>query len=132
MNSVKEVDIKNRTDYFFDVMIKKVKTDGMSFKNNLIYQNGYVMVKGLSYTTINIVNPLYLIINKKNACIEENRGNEYLMLFLQVKANQWKMHEEIWDKIRNLIWSVTNNSDNYAEKFNLAGNLPLWKIGRTL
>ena len=81
MNSVKEVDIKNRTDYFLDVMIKKVKTDGMSFKNNLIYQNGYVMVKGLSYTTINIVNPLYLIINKKNACIEENRGNECLMLF---------------------------------------------------
>ena len=52
--------------------------------------------------------------------------------FLQVKANKWNMHEEIWDKIRNLIWSVTNNSDNYAEKFNLAGNLPLWKIDKIL
>ena len=62
----------------------------MSFKNNLIYHSGYVMVKDLSYTTINIVNPLYLIINKLNTCIEENRGNQYLML---VPAGQSKPNE---------------------------------------
>ena len=52
----------------------------MSFKNNLIYHSGYVMVKDLSYTTINIVKPLCLIINRLNTCIEENRGNKYLIL----------------------------------------------------
>ena len=37
-------------------------------------------IKGLSYPTINSVNPLYLIINKMNGCIEERDGNKYLTL----------------------------------------------------
>ena len=62
----------------------------MSFKNNLIYHCDYLMVKDLSWATINIVKPLYLINNKLNAYIEENRGNKYLML---VPAGQSKPNE---------------------------------------
>ena len=51
MNSVKEIGIENRTSYFFNVM-KKVKEDEMSFKNNLIYHNRYMTVTDLSYTVI--------------------------------------------------------------------------------
>ena len=48
------------------------------------------MVKDLSYATINIAKPLYLIINKINTYTEDNRGNKYLML---VPAGQNKPNE---------------------------------------
>ena len=38
------------------------------------------MVRDVSYTTINRVNYLYLIINKINGYIEELNGDEYLTL----------------------------------------------------
>ena len=52
----------------------KVKIDEKSYKNILIYCIGiyHVTVKDLSYATMNSINPLYLIINKMNGCIEEN------------------------------------------------------------
>ena len=34
-------------------------------------------VKIVSLVTINSVNPLYLIIDKLNGCIEESNGNNY-------------------------------------------------------
>ena len=40
----------------------------------------YVTVKNLSYTKINSVNTLYLIIKKVNGYIQEGNGNKYLML----------------------------------------------------
>ena len=41
-------------------------------------------------------------------------------------------YEELWIKIRYLIWSITKNSDNYVEKymkikFNSDDELPLNK-----
>ena len=67
----KEIDTKNHTFYFFDDMINirnldpnKINIDEYSYKNILIYYNGYVMVKNISYVKINSVNPLYRIIKK--------------------------------------------------------------------
>ena len=52
MNSLKEIDIKNRTFYFFDDMINiknfdpnEFKIDERPYKNILIYHIGYVMVR---------------------------------------------------------------------------------------
>ena len=58
----------------------KIKIDEKSYKNNLIYYIGYVMVKDLSYATINKVNPLYLIVNKINGYMEKSNGNKYFTL----------------------------------------------------
>ena len=67
-NKFKDIDIKNQTYYFLDDMINikildlnKIKIDGKSYKNILIYYIGYVMVKDLR-----CVNRLYLIINEIN------------------------------------------------------------------
>ena len=63
MNSLKQIDIKNRMYHFFDGMINikidlnKIKIDGKSYKNILIYHNRYVKDKDLSYIKINSVNP---------------------------------------------------------------------------
>ena len=52
-NKVKDIDIKNRTYYFLDDIIKlknfdssNIKIDEKSYKNILIYYIGYVTVKG--------------------------------------------------------------------------------------
>ena len=86
MNNVKEIDIKNLTNYsFVNINIKnlnpdKSKIDENSYKNILIYQVGYVTVKDLSYTSINSLIHLYLIINKLDGCIEESNGSKHLTL----------------------------------------------------
>ena len=72
----------------------------------------------LSYATANNVNPLYLIINKINGYTEESNGNKYLTLVSTYESKDtWKKYEELWNKIRNIIGSITNNSDNYDEKY---------------
>ena len=49
-----------------------------------------------------------IIMNKMNRHIEEINGNNIDIL---------KKHEELWDKIWDLTRSITNNSDNYNEKY---------------
>ena len=72
----------------------------------------------LSYATANNVNPLYLIINKINGYTKESNGNKYLTLVSTYESKDtWKKYEELWNKIRNMIGSITNNSDNYDEKY---------------
>ena len=85
-NKFKDIDIKNRTHYFFDdiTIIKnfvpnEVKINGKSYKNFLIYYIGYETIKDLKYVKINSVNPSYLIINKANGYFEEIDKN-YLTL----------------------------------------------------
>ena len=70
-NKVKDIDIKNRTYYFFNDMINmknfdpdNIKLDGKSYKNILIYYIGYVTIKDSKYVKIYRVNPLYFIFNK--------------------------------------------------------------------
>ena len=84
-NKFKDIDIKNRTYYFFDDIINmknfdanKIKIDKKSYKDILIYWIGYVVVKSLKYAKINSVNPLHLIVNKSNGYFEEINGNKYL------------------------------------------------------
>ena len=77
---------------------------------------------------LNSVNPLYLIINKINGYIEESNGNKYLTL---VSANE--KIGTIWNKIEDLIRSMTNTSGDYHEKYmkiklNTDDNIPLNKF----
>ena len=80
---------------------------------------------------INNANPLYLIINKINWYIEESNENKYLTLVLTDESKYTlKKYEELWNKIRDLIRSITNNSDNYSKnnmkiKLNSDDDLPL-------
>ena len=70
MGRVKEINIKNRTYYFFNDMINirvfdsnLLKIDKKSYKNIDIYYIGYItIIKIDDYENIYSVNPLYLII----------------------------------------------------------------------
>ena len=65
---------------------------------------------------INSVNCLYLIL-KVNGCFEKNNGNKYLTLVPNNESKEKKKYEEQWSQIRDLIRSITKNSDNYDEKY---------------
>ena len=107
----------------------------MSYKNIAIYYIGYVTIKNSKHIKNNSVNPLYLIFNKANGYFEEINENKYLTL-VPTNENKEKIierHEDLWSKIRYLIGSITNTSDDYDEtyiktKFNSDDELPLNKL----
>ena len=83
-------------------------------KTKIIYH-----IKDLSsYVKPNIVSPLCLNIDKLNWCIEENIGDRYLTLVAtdEIKDTQ-KMYKELWDRTKNIIKLITNNSDICEEKY---------------
>ena len=83
MGIVKQIDIKNRTYYFYNDMIniKKfdsnlLKIDKKSYKDIGIYNIGYITIKKIDdCENIYSVNPLYLLVNHANGYIEEKNGN---------------------------------------------------------
>ena len=69
MGSIKQINIKNRTYYFFDDMINienfdsnLLKIDKKSYKNIDIYYTGFITMKDFDSVNIHSVNPLYFII----------------------------------------------------------------------
>ena len=91
----------------------------------------------MKYVEINSVNPLNIIFCKGNGYFEKINKNKYLAL---VPTNEIKeirkKDEELWSKIRDLIRSMTENSDDYNEKymkikFSSDDDLPLKKTIET-
>ena len=53
-----------------------------------------------------------------NGCLEEINGNKYLTLVPTNESKEKiKKYEELWIKVRDLIRSITNNSDDYDQKY---------------
>ena len=81
MGVVKQIDIKNRTYYFYNDMINiknfepsLLNIDKKSFKDVGIYNIGYITIKKTDdCKNINSVNPLYLNITHASGYIEEKR-----------------------------------------------------------
>ena len=88
MGNIKQINIKNRTYYFFNDMLNakdfdssQLKIEKKSYKKIGIYHIGYITIKRISdFENINSENPLYLIIGDVDGYIEENNGNKYLTL----------------------------------------------------
>ena len=83
MTITKQMNIKNKTYYFFNDLIKlfdfnpnMLKLDKKTFRGIDIYYIGYVTKK--EEYKVNSVNPLCLLIYRIEGCIEEKRGNKYL------------------------------------------------------
>ena len=86
-NKIKDIAIKNRTYYFFDVIINiktfdpnNIKIDEKLYEDILIYYIGYVTIKDSKYVKINSVIPLYLSFSKVNEYFEEINKNRYLTI----------------------------------------------------
>ena len=87
MGTVKQINIKNQTYYFYNDMINIKNFDPIllkicrkSYKDIGIYNIGYIAIKKIDdCETIYSVNPLYLLVNHTNGYIEEKSGNKYLI-----------------------------------------------------
>ena len=142
MGQVKEINIKNRTYYFFNDMINTevfdqnlLKIDKRSYKNIDIYCIGYITIKKIvDYENICSVNPLYLIIGDVDGHIEEKNGSKYLV-FDSTNENRrvFKKYTELWDGIKNEIKTINDGKegeygkDFMKNKFDKDDNLPLNK-----
>ena len=87
MGTVKQINIKNWTPYFYsdkinikDSYSNLLKIDRKSYKSIGIYNIGYITIKKIDdYENIYSVNPLYALVNHANGYIEEKNGNKYLI-----------------------------------------------------
>ena len=88
MGKIKQVNIKNRTYYFYNDQINlkdfdasMLKIDKKNYKEIDVYYIGCVIFKEIANcNNINTVNPLYLMTDKMIGHFEEKRGNKYLVL----------------------------------------------------
>ena len=142
MGNIKQINIKNRTYYFFKDMINiedfdsiLLKIDKKSFKNIDIYYIGYITIKKIDdYDNIHSVNPLYLIIGKVDGFIEEKNGSKYLVFdFTDKNKEVLAKYTELWDGIKNEIETINGGKEGeYGKdfmkiKFDTDYNLPLNK-----
>ena len=113
MGTVKQIDIKNRTYYFYNDMIniKKfdisnlLKIDNKSYKDIGICNIGYITIKKIvDYENIYSVNPFYLILDHGSGYIEEEDVNKYL-IFNSTDENEelLKKYNDVFNGIRNKI-----------------------------
>ena len=110
MDTTKQINIKNRTYYFYNDIIDLknfdaglFKIDKKSYKDINIYNIGYVSKKKIGdWMNINSVNPLYLGITHANGYIEEKDMNKYLV-FNSTDENKelLKNYNDVFNGIRD-------------------------------
>ena len=127
MGEVKEINIKNRTYYFFNDTINieefdsiLLKIDKKSYKNIGIYYIGYIKTKNIDdYENIYSVNSLYLIIGKVDGFIEEKNGSKYLV-FDSTDENKEALtkYAKLWDGLKNVIETINGGKKSeYGKDF---------------
>ena len=138
MGETKQINIKNRTYYFYNDIIdlkdfdaKLLKIDKKSYKNIDIYYIGYITIKKIDdCENIHSVNPLYLLVNHASGYIEEKNGNKYLIFD---SVNEKKEVLKIWEGIKNKIKVINGDECDYGKdhmkiKFNSDDDLSLKKL----
>ena len=111
---IKQLNIKNRTYYFYNYLIDLdgfdadlLKLDKKRVMNINDYYIGYV-TKRTAYN-IDSVNPLYLNIYTLDGFIEEKDGSKYLNIALTDYNNNFlKKYSEVWKGIKNQIVKINN------------------------
>ena len=104
MGNTKNINIKNRTYYFFDDVINitnldpnLLKIDKKSYKSINIYYIGYVTMKDSRYVKINSVNPLYLIIDKVDGHFEKKGSKCFILDSTDKNKEVLIKYTKLWD-----------------------------------
>ena len=141
MWSIKEINIKVRTYYFYNDIIdietfdsKNLKLDKKTYKDLAIFNIGYVTIKKIGDCyDVNSVNPLYLGIHNASGYIKEDWTYKYL-IFDSTDENKelLKRHDDVFNGLIDKIKKIDDNWLEYTKdytkiKFNSDDNLPLNK-----
>ena len=141
MGTVKQINIKNWTYYFYNDIIDLknfdaglLKVDKNSYKNIGIYNTGYITIKKINdCESIYSVNPLYLRVDHANGYNEEKGVNKYLNFDSSDENKELlKKYNDVWNGIKNKIKEVSSGECDYEKdymkiKFNSDDDLPLNK-----
>ena len=140
MENIKEINIKNRTYYFYKDMINiknfdsnLLKISKKAYKNIDVYYIGNIAIKKINdYENIYSVNPLYLIIGELDGHIEEKNGSKYLVFDSKDKNKEvLEKYREFWYGIKNEIDTINDGKegeygkDFMKTKFDTDDDLPL-------
>ena len=122
MGKVKQINIKNRTYYFYNDMIilkyfdsNLLKIDKKHYKRINIYYIRYITIKKIDdYENIYSVNPLHFTVNHASGYIKEKNGNKYLIFDYSVNENKrfLKKYADGWDEIKNEIIAINGGEEN--------------------
>ena len=129
MGVIKQIDIKNRTYYFYNDIIdlenfdaRLLKIDKKSYKDIGIYNIGYITKKKIDdCKNINSVNPLYLNITHANGYIKEKGVNKNLFFdstalhSTDENKELIKKYNDVFNGTRNKIKEI-NSDECYYEK----------------
>ena len=143
MGKVKEIEIKNRTYFFYNGIINLKNFDSNLLKINKnhykginIYYTGYITIKKIDdFENIYSVNLLYLLVNHTKGYLEEKNGNKYLIFDDSVNDSKalLKKYAGIWDGIKKEIKAINGGKENDYRKdymkieLNSDDDLPLSK-----
>ena len=127
MGKIKQINIKNRTYYFYNYQIdlkdfdaRLLKIDKKDYNEIDIYYIGYVTIKKIGdYNNINSVNPLYLMINEMIGHFEEKNENKYLVLD-EIDENKEVLnkYKEVWEGIKKEIETINGGEKiEYGKDF---------------
>ena len=142
MGEIKQINIKNRTYYFYNDQIdlkdfdaRLLKIDKKDYNEIDIYYIGYVTIKKIGdYNNINSVNPLYLMIDEMIGHFEEKNENKHLVLD-DVDENKEvsKKYKEVWEGVKKEIETINGGKkieygkDYMKIRFKSNDDLPLNK-----
>ena len=110
MGELKEINIKNRTYYFYnDIMDfdefdgSKIKVDKKDFNDLDIYYLGYEDKKKISEcNVINSVNPLYLRIVDMKGQLEKGKDDAWYLIV--------SYKDDVYEKLMDIFESVKNKT----------------------
>ena len=130
-NELKEIDIKNRTSYYFndirpknrDIYCSDVLLDGKLYKKN--YEN--ILIYDISYKTSTGAKPLRIMFDEIDGLIKIHNRIRYLVLF------DYGWCDKICDRIKYLISEKCGITDSINHNFaririDLYNSLPIEKI----
>ena len=141
MGTLKQINIKDRTYYFYNDIFdlenfdsSLLKIDIKSYKDIGIYNIGYITIKKIDdCKNIHSVNSLYLFIDHANGYIEEKGVNKYLVFDSTDKNKELlKKYNDVFNGIRDKIKEINSDECDYEKdymkiKFNSDDDLPLNK-----
>ena len=126
MGEIKQINIKNRTYYFYNDIIDLKNFDARFlkiykklYKDISIYNIGYITIKKINdCDNIHSINTLYLRIDHPNGYIEEKRVNKYL-IFDSTDENKelLKKYNNVWSGIKNKIEEVSSGERDYEKDY---------------
>ena len=122
MRELKQINIKNRTCYFYNDIINldefdvsKIKVDKKDFNDINIYYLGFEHKKKISECdVINSANPLCLRIVNTNGQFKKGKDDVWYLL---ISDDIFKKLVDIFESIKNIITEKTGNAVDYDKDY---------------